>query len=81
VILFQFDDTEHGGVLITKGFTQHAMAVYYSLAFPKLLSWSGPGQNAPTFHSYADYVQVSRDADEVISTHWSTLREARSYPR
>jgi hypothetical protein len=37
VILFQFGDTKHGVVPITQGFTQHEMAVYYSLAFPKLV--------------------------------------------
>jgi hypothetical protein len=42
------------------------MAVYYSLAFPKLLSWANPGRNNPTFHGYSDYIQVSRNGDEVI---------------
>jgi hypothetical protein len=66
VIVFQFDDTKHGIVPITKGFTQHEMAVYYSLAFPRFVTWTHPGFKSPTFHGYADYTRIIRKSDEAI---------------
>jgi hypothetical protein len=66
VILFEFDDTKHGVVPITQGFTQHQMAVYPFLAFPQFVTWTHSSPNNPTFHGYADYIHVTRNGDEVI---------------